>query len=203
MFGRFLPRETSFFDFFEQHAGADDRRDQGVPVDGHDRREHPGEVPAHLGHRARDRHDHAPLRRGAAQDVHHADRSRLDPPPDHADGRHHGLRRGGRRAHRALRADDDDRRRARPRRRAPSRGAAGRAARSAGCARSRSRRPRSSSASTSTGSRTRPTRSFAARSRGCSRKRRIRSSSSSGKRSTRTSRARPTAVRTSRTSSRA
>ena len=62
---------------------------------------------------------------------------------------------------------------------------------------------RSSCASTSTASRTRPTRSCAARSRGCSRRRRTRSSSSSGKRSTRTSRTRPTAARTSRTSSRA
>ena len=76
MFGRFLPRETSFFDFFEQHAALTiegTKEFLSLVTTG-------ANIPAKC-RRITDiehetRHDHAPLRRGAAQDLHHADRSR-------------------------------------------------------------------------------------------------------------------------------
>jgi hypothetical protein len=72
MFGRFLPKETSFFDFFEQHAALTVEGTKeflslvttGANIETKARRI--------SRHRARDRRHHPPVRRGAAQDVHHA-----------------------------------------------------------------------------------------------------------------------------------
>ena len=62
-------------------------------VDGRPERE--GARGPHQGDRARGRRHHAHAASSAAQDLHHADRSRRHPPADHAHGRHHGLHRGG------------------------------------------------------------------------------------------------------------
>ena len=88
MFGRLLPREGRFYDLFNAHA------EQVV-------RAEPRARPAHAGLRQRrgprptDRRGRAfgrpHHRRGdaaAAQDLHHADRPRADPPARERDGRH-------------------------------------------------------------------------------------------------------------------
>ena len=93
------------------------------------------------------------------------------------DGRHHGLRRGGRRAHRALRDPDDDRRRSATSPTCCVEQRRARAGRGVGHARPQEAAAASSStASRSTAWRTRPTASCAARWRAVQARRRTRSS---------------------------
>ena len=200
---RLLPHDASFFAHFE-HQGK-------KTVEGcraflrHGRTPDRPRIARRAGQadRARVRRDHARGGRGAAQDVHHADRPQRHLRADHEDGRHHGLRGGGRRSRGAVRDPDDDQGGRRP---GPLPGAQRRTRAGRGVEHPRPRKPngilRALHRDQPAGERGRqhPAQRAGAPLQA---RRRTRSRSSSGKRSTRRSNRRPTAARTSPTSSRA
>ena len=109
MFGRLLPRETSFFDFFEQHAATDGRRGRRSSC----RWSRPARTSRPSAKRITDiEHETDTITHHCVEALHKTFITPIDRDEIHRlitqDGRHHGLRRGRGRAHRALRADDDD-----------------------------------------------------------------------------------------------
>ena len=105
---RLLPHDASFFSYFEQQGQKTVEGCRAFLAMVENPTDLDAARRAGQADRARVRRDHPRGGGGAAQDLHHADRSQRHLPAHHQDGRHHGHGRGGGRSAGALRRQGDD-----------------------------------------------------------------------------------------------